>query len=170
MARSREHCYCGKAVTTYFRCVSATLVIQHAMRMHPTTLSSVTCLSLKYFCTFYINGTTAGKYRSSKIKYVYLILCSFSMKRFSLQYSYKVNEILWYICTGPHLNYLLLFSRFSKTLISSIRFREISKYKISIGTAVQTRRPRVRLPMVPLEFFIDTILPVTPWPWSWLSL
>jgi len=38
------------------------------------------------------------------------------------------------------------------------------------GTALQARRSRVRFPTVSLEFFIDIILPVALWPWSWLSL
>jgi len=33
-ARSRNHCYCGKAISiTYFECVSLTLVTQHAKRI-----------------------------------------------------------------------------------------------------------------------------------------
>ena len=38
------------------------------------------------------------------------------------------------------------------------------------GTALQVGRSRVRFPMVPLEFFIDIILPVALWPWGWFSL
>jgi hypothetical protein len=38
------------------------------------------------------------------------------------------------------------------------------------GTALQTGRSRVRLPMVSLEFSIDIILPAAFWPWGWLSL
>jgi hypothetical protein len=36
---------------------------------------------------------------------------------------------------------------------------------IGWGTALQTGRSRVRLTMVPLEFFIDIILPAALWPW-----
>jgi len=35
---------------------------------------------------------------------------------------------------------------------------------------LQTGRSRVRFPMVSLEFFIDIIPPVAPWPWGRLSL
>jgi hypothetical protein len=38
------------------------------------------------------------------------------------------------------------------------------------GTALQTGRSQVRLPMVSLEFFIHTILSVALWPWGQLSL
>ena len=41
---------------------------------------------------------------------------------------------------------------------------------VGLGTALQAGRSRVRLPMVPLEFFIDIILPIALWPWGWLSL
>jgi len=38
------------------------------------------------------------------------------------------------------------------------------------GTALQAGRSQVRFPMVPLEFFIDIILPAALWSWGWLSL
>ena len=38
------------------------------------------------------------------------------------------------------------------------------------GTALQVRRSWVRFPMVPLEFFIDIILPAALWLWGRLSL
>jgi hypothetical protein len=34
------------------------------------------------------------------------------------------------------------------------------------GTVLQTGRSRVRFPMVSMEFFIGTILPVALWPWG----
>jgi len=37
------------------------------------------------------------------------------------------------------------------------------------GTALQAEMSRVRFPMVSLEFFIDIILPATPWPWGRVS-
>jgi len=43
-------------------------------------------------------------------------------------------------------------------------------YSDSWGTAPQTRRSRIRFPMVSLEFFIDTFLPAALWLWGWLSL
>ena len=38
------------------------------------------------------------------------------------------------------------------------------------GTALQVGRSLVRFPMVSVEFFIEIILPITLWPWGWLSL
>jgi hypothetical protein len=38
------------------------------------------------------------------------------------------------------------------------------------GTALQTGRWQDRFPMVPLEFFIDIILPAALWPWGRLNL
>jgi hypothetical protein len=38
------------------------------------------------------------------------------------------------------------------------------------GTVLQTGRPQVRFPLVPLEFFIDIILLAALWPWGLLSL
>jgi hypothetical protein len=49
-ARSRNHCCRGKAInTTYSECVSVALLIQHAMRMCHTILSSVACPALPYY-------------------------------------------------------------------------------------------------------------------------
>jgi hypothetical protein len=45
-----------------------------------------------------------------------------------------------------------------------------SRGAVGWGTMLQTGRPRVWFPMVSLEFFIDTILPATLWPWGLLSL
>ena len=50
-ARSRNYCCRGKATSiTYSECVSAALVIQHAMGMRRIMLS-VACLALPYFST-----------------------------------------------------------------------------------------------------------------------
>jgi hypothetical protein len=45
---------------TYSECVSVVLVIQHAERMHRIILSSVACLAVPYFSTYFINGTIFG--------------------------------------------------------------------------------------------------------------
>jgi len=43
----------GEAINiTHSECVFVTLVIQHAMRLHPIRLSSVACLVPPYFSTF----------------------------------------------------------------------------------------------------------------------
>jgi len=50
--RSRNHCCRRKAISmTYYECVSAALVTEHATRMRPITLTSVACLALIIFST-----------------------------------------------------------------------------------------------------------------------
>jgi hypothetical protein len=61
-ARSRNHCYRGKAITiAYSDCLSVALVIQHAKRMRRIMLSSVACLDLPYFSTLSHKRTILGK-------------------------------------------------------------------------------------------------------------
>jgi hypothetical protein len=51
-ARSRNHCYRGKAISiTHSECVSVALVIRHAKRMRRIILPSVACLAVPYFST-----------------------------------------------------------------------------------------------------------------------
>jgi hypothetical protein len=45
-----------------------------------------------------------------------------------------------------------------------------SRGAVGWGTALQTGRPRIRFPMVPLEFFINIFLLAALWPWGLLSL
>jgi hypothetical protein len=40
----------------------------------------------------------------------------------------------------------------------------------TVGTVLQIGRSLVRFQMVSLQFFIDIILPIAPWPWGRLSL
>jgi hypothetical protein len=52
VARSRNHCCSGKAISiTYSQCVSVALVIQHAKRMRRIILLSVACPAVPYFST-----------------------------------------------------------------------------------------------------------------------
>jgi len=44
-ARSRNHCYNGKAIVLYIMSIPVALVIQHAMRMRRIILSSVVSLA-----------------------------------------------------------------------------------------------------------------------------
>jgi hypothetical protein len=56
-ARSRNHCYRGKAVSiTYAECVSVALVIRHAECMRRIIFSYVACLAVPYFSTLSKNG------------------------------------------------------------------------------------------------------------------
>jgi len=53
-ARSRNHCYRGKAISvTCSECVFVALVMQHAMRMRRNILPSVACVALQYFRTLF---------------------------------------------------------------------------------------------------------------------
>jgi hypothetical protein len=45
-----------------------------------------------------------------------------------------------------------------------------TRWRSGWGTALQIGRSRVRFTMVPLDFFIDKIIPAALWPWGWLSL
>jgi hypothetical protein len=45
-----------------------------------------------------------------------------------------------------------------------------SRGAVSWGTALQTGRPRVRFPIVSLEFFTDIMLPAALWAWGVLSV
>ena len=57
-ARYRNHCCRGKAISsTYSKCVSVALVIQHAERMRRTILSFAACLAAQYFSVCLLNGT-----------------------------------------------------------------------------------------------------------------
>jgi len=50
-ARSLNHCYRGKAISTiYFKCVSVALAIQHEVRMH-----SIVICSLSGSTTFFLD-------------------------------------------------------------------------------------------------------------------
>jgi len=49
-ARSRNHCYCGKAVSiAYSKCMFVTLVFYHAIRMNRIILPFVACPALPHF-------------------------------------------------------------------------------------------------------------------------
>jgi len=49
---SHNHCYHAKAVIiTYYECVSVAFVVQHAVHIDHTILSSVACPAASYFST-----------------------------------------------------------------------------------------------------------------------
>jgi hypothetical protein len=69
-ARSRNRFCRGKTVSiVYSKCVSVSLVIQHANRMRRIILSSVACRVHHIFPHYLINGTIFGK-KLSNIKCV----------------------------------------------------------------------------------------------------
>jgi hypothetical protein len=55
-------------------------------------------------------------------------------------------------------------------LAKIFKYCTYSRGEVGWGTALQTIRPRVRFPMVSLEFFIDIVLLTALWPWGLLSL
>ena len=102
----------------------------------------------------------------------------------------RCNECLPFLILSYIHNYiwalspLVLFPKYSKPcthkpwvfmtwLIFCLRFRNKTELEIKnslFWDVTPNRRTRVRFPMVSLEFFIDTILPVVQWPWGRLSL
>jgi len=61
-ARSRNHCYRGKAISIrYSECVSVALFSQHAKCMLRIMLSFVACLAVPYISYYLINGMTFGR-------------------------------------------------------------------------------------------------------------
>jgi hypothetical protein len=74
----------------------------------------------------------------------------------------------------PSFTEILIECLQCRSLISLLKctliLQGISGSAIGWGTVLQTGRSRVRFPMVPLEFFIDIILPVAIWPLGRLSL
>jgi hypothetical protein len=85
--------------------------------------------------------------------------CKCSVVYNTLYYYFSVGNVLLCVIYQLNLLYLCILHEYHGT-----------RWRSGWGTALQTRRSRDRFPMVSLEFFIDTILPVTLWPWGWLSL
>jgi hypothetical protein len=56
-ARSRNHCYCEKAVSiVHYKCLFVALVIQHAIRTHRIILPFVACPTFPNFSALPRNG------------------------------------------------------------------------------------------------------------------
>ena len=70
-ARSRKYCCRGKAMRiAYSECVSAAVVIQHAVRMR-LVLLSVTCDCTMFFPHFLAKDTTFERKKSLNVKCVF---------------------------------------------------------------------------------------------------
>jgi len=81
-ARSCKHCCCGKAISiTYSGCVFVILVIEHAKRTHPITLSSVACPFLKHF---HITSQKAISKKENGHKMCVLIFSTTCLRNISL--------------------------------------------------------------------------------------
>jgi hypothetical protein len=68
----------------------------------------------------------------------------------------QLNSQLKYFCDISNLGSTLTTGVRGSTVVEALWYKP--------------ERSRDRFPMVPLEFFIDIILPATLWPWGWLSL
>ena len=127
-ACSRNHLCSGKAISiTYFECVSAALVIQHAMRMRRIMLPSFSCPALPYFPTLshkrhdFEGNPTVHKMRVLKFSTIFfsktfLILRRTERDKMSYRSSCKVPFVL---------------ADFNEIRIFSTDFRIIFKYQIS---------------------------------------
>jgi len=119
-----------KTVTlTHPQHVSATLGVPHAMPMHPTILSSVARLPLRYLSTFSTQRYDFRKINSFEHKicvgyYLQLLYETFFILRRSQRYI--VIHVYRSSCKLP----VIVFA-FGKALIFLTYFRKISKYKMS---------------------------------------
>jgi len=96
----------------------------------------------------------------------------------NMKYHNRINVNLTLLISGLQ-TYIFLLSEIiiyklyifvSCYINSSTCFSGAYGGAVGWGTALQARRLPVRFPMVSLKFFVDIILPVTLWPWGWLSL
>jgi hypothetical protein len=93
-ARLFNQCCRKKISITYSECMSVASVIQHAMRMRRTILSSVACLALSFSSTLSHKDTIFGE-KNIKPKYVFFSLLGLSdsmqRTRFSCQILMKAE-------------------------------------------------------------------------------
>jgi hypothetical protein len=78
-ARSRNHCYRGRAISIkYYERVPVALIIQRAKRMRRVILSPVACLTVTYFSTLFHNrhnfrGGGGGEFFNKKYGFLFYI-------------------------------------------------------------------------------------------------
>ena len=129
---SRNHSCRGKTVTiTCTEGVSRALVIQNAMRIRYIILSSVSYLAVPYLSTLSHIRHGFGKNFSVNIKCVYIYIYIFLNLSQMFFIPRKTERDLVTNVYSSSCKFLIIVTRFCKSLIFSTDFRKILKYKIS---------------------------------------
>jgi hypothetical protein len=81
-------------------------------------------------------------------------------------YRYRYQRVLLYLLFQAH-NY---WHRILKNIFTALSSTEVRCGVTGRGTALEAGRLRVQFPIVSLEFFIDSILPVAVWYWGRVRL
>ena len=130
--RSRSHSWRGKAVSnkSYER-VSVALVIQHAKRMHHSTLYSVACLAgTIFFLDYLINATILEEKGWWTRNMCFGFLCNFPSETFVILRRIQRDFII-----NVHRFSFKVLARYSSqilmTAIFSTDFRKTLRYQIS---------------------------------------
>jgi len=121
-----NHCSCGKVINIkYSEYVSVALVIQHAKRMHYTTLPTVAPLGIQFFSTLSYNWHNFWK-KVFGHRTCTLIFSTISVPNTSHCKKNSATNICMF-----HVKYPLFLSDFNQTWILLTEFLKILKYPIS---------------------------------------